>query len=234
MFGQYSAGHVGKRTKRDMVTDATRDHGAIFSPEKIENNTLRFRTADGRTIIRLHETDILSTDKRGNITLSSGGWRSVTTKARLRHYLPAGWAIWSEKGSWLVKTPEGLFPFADGARFTAAGKPLNLAMMERAGNRVARDKALVAKFLRKAKEKGWADPAGDPWVFSLPSRETMLDWLRGGYFTARLMALALADRFGDGGVALYMSDIARNGGKPRSAYEIGILRKYIYKSLGIS
>jgi hypothetical protein len=233
-FGQYSGTSEGKLTKRDMVAELVATHGAIITANKTENNTLRAKLADGREIVRFHHTDIVTIAKRGAITVTTGGWRSVTTKERLNIHLPAGWNVYSGTGTWLIRTPAGTYPFADGARFAPDGRPLNPALLYREEKRVLRDKALVAKFLKKAREKGWADPAGDPWVFSQPSRQTMMDWLKTGYFTARLMQLALESRFKEGGVSIYMSDIARNKGKPRSAFETGILRKYIYKSLGVA
>lgn len=73
----------------------------------------RLRRVDERSIaLRLHETDVLTWHApqgsgraltgadAGTVTLDSGGWRTVTTKARMNDYLPPGWRLWSERGTW--------------------------------------------------------------------------------------------------------------------------------------
>jgi len=48
------------------------------------------RFHDGRTIVRLHSTDIVDVDTKDNtITLNTGGWNTVTTKERMNAVLRA-------------------------------------------------------------------------------------------------------------------------------------------------
>lgn len=218
----------------EMRERVRRDHG--FTPDRsnshmLANNTLEFSLPNGGKTIRYHDTDVIEIDSRGTVTLNSGGWRTPTTKERINMGLPAGCYIYSS-GGWLIKTPKGLFPFADGAKFKADGTPVNPKLLEKSAAKEARDKKLVARFLRNAAKNGWHDPAGDPWVFSQPSRSVMLDWLQSDYFTARLCSLALESRFGPAGVSIYMSDLVRKGGKPDGWIKT-LLRRYIYASLGI-
>lgn len=57
----------------------------------------------------LHSTEIVRLDRRNNIvTLNSGGWRTVTTKADINtalRQIPAydGWFLASKKGEWFLE-----------------------------------------------------------------------------------------------------------------------------------
>jgi len=83
---------------------------------KIGNNTyLRSRGDD--LIVRLHNTDILIAHHDGFVTLNSGGYRTVTTKARISEYLQGtGYHVYQDKKVWYVKTGDGatVVPFEDG------------------------------------------------------------------------------------------------------------------------
>lgn len=69
---------------------------------KLGNNTYLLRDADGSTLhVRLHNTNIMTFRPDGSVTLHSGGWRTVTTKARMNEYL-SGWGISQERGQWYV------------------------------------------------------------------------------------------------------------------------------------
>lgn len=71
---------------------------------KLANNTYleRRSTNNGTDIaLRLHNTDILVYHANGDITLYTGGWRTVTTKARMNEFL-SGWSIGQSKGQWFL------------------------------------------------------------------------------------------------------------------------------------
>lgn len=74
---------------------------------KIANNTTAVRLEalgpeEGRAIaIILHHTKIVTFYEYGGVTLNSGGYRTVTTKQRMRQFLPLGWHMdrdWSLHG----------------------------------------------------------------------------------------------------------------------------------------
>lgn len=235
MFGQYSSKPQARRGKRTMIAEVAACHG--FTPDakaarQTARNTLDYTDPDGTRRVRLHDTDVVTIAPNGTITLDSGGWKTVTTKDRMNSALPAGWIVYANRG-WFVRTPAGTFPYADGAKFKPDGKPANPSRIAAEKKRIARDKALTAAFIKHATTKGWGDPAGDPWTFHPDvGRETMLDWLRSKYFTARMMMLALQHAgYSETGVGIYMSDMARKGNKP-DRYMAGKLRKYIYSQLG--
>lgn len=70
--------------------------------KKVANNTylMARRTPEGECYIalRLHETDIIEFYEDCT-AVYSGGWRTVTTKARINEYLPAG-GIYQKAGVW--------------------------------------------------------------------------------------------------------------------------------------
>lgn len=82
--------------------------------KKVANNTLEIDHGNGKSSIRLHDTDIL-TFENGKVTLDSGGWQTVTTKQRLNRFLPSGYRITQKNFEWFVNTPNGgKVAFSDG------------------------------------------------------------------------------------------------------------------------
>ena len=87
---------------------------------KIGHNTYLVRKDEGAAV-RFHATEILVI-RKGAITLTSGGYRTYTTKERISTLLPDGYRIYAERGIWYVSTPEGRVTFADGLTIKASGK----------------------------------------------------------------------------------------------------------------
>lgn len=82
--------------------------------KKVANNTIEIDYGNGKTAIRLHNTDILIFDN-GTVTLDSGGWQTHTTKRRLNRFLPGGYSISQKNFEWFVNTPNGeKVAFSDG------------------------------------------------------------------------------------------------------------------------
>ena len=52
--------------------------------------------------IRLHDTDIMVFYPNGDIMLYDGGYKTMTTKARMNEYLSNGWRIIQERGVWYI------------------------------------------------------------------------------------------------------------------------------------
>lgn len=91
---------------------------------KVGNNTYAVRNGDGVDII-LHDTVILSYNADGTETLNAGGWRTVTTKARLNEFSKA--RVFSERGEWRVYDGT-LTPLREGKCRSCHG--LNVASFE--------------------------------------------------------------------------------------------------------
>jgi len=77
---------------------------------KLANNTYLVIRDDGGYGIRLHETEVII-HYPSSIILDSGGWQTVTTKARINRFSSA--QVWSNKGVWMVTWQGAEFPFAD-------------------------------------------------------------------------------------------------------------------------
>jgi hypothetical protein len=74
------------------------------------------RTEGTRTVVRYHETDVVSFDA-STIRLNSGGWRTYTTKARMNqasNQFGLGYNVEQDKGQWYVRFNGGRMPFFDG------------------------------------------------------------------------------------------------------------------------
>ncbi len=99
--------------------------GRNSNGRKLGNNTYAERRNDA-IAIRLHQTDILTFNPDGSMVANSGGWKTVTTKARLNEYLPNGYGISQSKGVWYWSHYNGQFKtlemFSDGDKITADGK----------------------------------------------------------------------------------------------------------------
>jgi hypothetical protein len=108
---------------------------------KTEPNT--WLLIDGDIIkIRFYWTDILTVTPDDTVTVNSGGFQTVTTQGRIGEWLPGGWNIYKQKGTWYwynyktrgevgtgdfnantanVNGMKVLQPFSDGDRITADG-----------------------------------------------------------------------------------------------------------------
>lgn len=128
--------------------------------------------------VRLHDTDVVTLHPDGSYTLDSGGWRTVTTKARINHYAPG--SVGSDRGQWFYY-PHGWsgtrYCFADGMRVIPHGDSDGIGdgrgfTVEGAGadeTKIRRDllreiRAYVDGFAANAVANGLADPGlGDCW-----------------------------------------------------------------------
>jgi len=68
-------------------------------------------------VVRLHETDIVTIRPDGTYRLDSGGWKTVTTKARMSDILPR--PVYQAMGIWYVNG----IPFYDGMLIESDGNP---------------------------------------------------------------------------------------------------------------
>lgn len=66
--------------------------------KKLAGNTYLVRMDDGSVVVLFHSTPILRYRADDTCVVSSGGYRTVTTKARLNDYGPV--LLWAKKGAW--------------------------------------------------------------------------------------------------------------------------------------
>jgi len=92
----------------------------VVKSKKVGCNTLALEYTDGRKALRYHNTDVITTYPNGNVTLTSGGWRTSTTKMRFN----SKFNVWTDKGVWYIKEPATakVLPFFDGVTFDSTGK----------------------------------------------------------------------------------------------------------------
>lgn len=57
---------------------------------KVGNNTYLKRRGDDTIAVRLHDTDVVTYHRNGDIVLDTGGWMTVTTKDRINSFIPYG------------------------------------------------------------------------------------------------------------------------------------------------
>lgn len=93
--------------------------GRCAKGRKIANNTYAQRRGDDAIAIRFHATDVVVFGRDGRITLDTGGYSTMSTKARINDAIE-GYSIFSVKGRWMVsrgnvRNPDAVtVPFADG------------------------------------------------------------------------------------------------------------------------
>ena len=68
--------------------------------KKIGNNTYMKRREGGAVACMLHDTDVITWKPDGGIIYNSGGWKTVTTKARMNEYGPA--SVCQTAGQWYI------------------------------------------------------------------------------------------------------------------------------------
>lgn len=88
------------------------------------------RRPDGAIAVRLHATDVVTYLPNGTYRLDSGGWRTVTTKARIAEYAPVH--IGQKAGVWTLYACPGwmpqwanAYPYADGIVVDSEGMPVS-------------------------------------------------------------------------------------------------------------
>jgi hypothetical protein len=83
----------------------------------LENNTRIERRDESTIAVKLHDTDIVKYHADGSITVTSGGWHTLTTKDRINKY--AGLRIWQANSVWYIN--QNLI-FTDNGKIDAKGK----------------------------------------------------------------------------------------------------------------
>lgn len=111
---------------------------------KLGNHTYLERRGADAIAVKFHRTDVLTFHADGRTVYQSGGWRTLTTKDRMREYGPL--EVFAEKGVWYVYRKgdfdtrwvyeEGLTVYADG-RIEGAGSPPDMKL-KRAVSRYAK------------------------------------------------------------------------------------------------
>ena len=137
--------------------------GRCKDSRKVANHTYLVRRG-GDIALRLHKTDVVTVHPDDSITLSSGGWKTVTTKERISAYH----RVSSRKGIWYLE--DGSL-FYDGVTIGADRKAVNPVDGASYENRVADLKKAIKKYA-----KGFADNAS---TLTIPSSGDCWGCMRG-------------------------------------------------------
>ena len=152
-----------RKTKSAIMADVSATESRIVAP-----NTVEYRTPDGDRVVRLHRTDIVTFKSNGDIVLSSGGWRTVTTKDRINRFAPV--RVHAERGVWYVSNGDAAIPFVDGLTLRRGKLP------KPSGRAVAKQTKLaaaIAKFADQLREGEIPAPNnGDCWFCLMFDRDT--------------------------------------------------------------
>lgn len=133
------------------------------SQRKLTHNTyLQVRSPD-TIAVRLHNTDIVTYHRDGNVMLDSGGWLTPVTKDRMNRYTDA--RIASTKGVWDVAWGSATYGFADGMVLHPDGSVTGFGDLAIAVKGNAERNAAIRKYLGGITPErivsAWANPGGD-------------------------------------------------------------------------
>ena len=77
-------------------------------------STAAYRESDGTVRLQYHETDVVVCKPDNTVTLTSGGWRTPTTKERISWCLWPYASLYQQGGVWYIAMQGVTVPFEDG------------------------------------------------------------------------------------------------------------------------
>lgn len=214
-----------RKTKRQIL-EGLED---IYTSKIVDHNTVEIGFKNGDKAIRLHKTNIVKFTTDGKIILTSGGWKTTTTKDRLNKYNPFN--VYQKNSIWYVETPKGTFNFYDGIAFDLQGNIVseNKTIDLKVVNKVKRDIKKYVNLLDKVEKL--PEPSGaDCWVCgfdgcNLGNNDHLQLHIKEGYIHGSILVNAMREYgYRDNQIAFhYQADI-------RDSFKRA-LRKYLYKRL---
>jgi hypothetical protein len=215
--------------------------GRCRERRKVANNTWLERRGDD-IAVRLHATDIVTYRADGAISLNTGGWFTVTTKARMCEFTP--FVVGSNRGEWYVVAQRNFaepVPYRDGMTWHPdrgwSGVPSPDEVAADRAERKALDakiKAFVAGITPERIIHAWENTLGDCFICRAMSTEPdhLLSHVEEDYFHASLVHLMLHERRvgnPDYCMSLIYHDAQR--GEVNDWMLTGPLRKFLRKHL---
>lgn len=184
-FGQYSAYGTDRKTKGEILAGVE----GITTSRLVARNTAMYQTVEGAQVMRLHRTDVFRRDADGTITLDTGGWNTVTTRARMNDALRGtGFSVYTSRGSLYLSTPNGAHEFVrrvifrpeSGISESDGGIQNPTGGLEKPAGGIESDigdgadsydslRPAVERYMTALKRDGIpTDTGGDPWVWPNP------------------------------------------------------------------
>jgi len=193
----------------------------------IANNTT-VRLVEGGVAIKLHNTDIVTMLDNGKTILSSGGWRTHTTKERLNEYTRSG--ISQKLGVWYMRDKS---LFYDGIELDINGdviKPQNTEKYEKELIKIKKRAKTYAHNFALALEAGKVDfpSGGDCWyclmLQGVNNDRHIIDHMDKSYFVPSLLVnAAKASGYQDYQIGLM------GIGKQKMMFSVKDVERIIYK-----
>lgn len=158
--------------KRLTVKEVKAELSDAIKVRKVGNNTFNVEYANGNKAVRYHHTDVITETAAGEIILSSGGYRTPTTKDRLNNHAPFPARFWQDRGIWSGNVFGGKsVMFYDGMIFDRQG---NLLSEEKSPDfpRINRIKKQVSGFVKLITKDNLPLPDnGDCWLCLLADKD---------------------------------------------------------------
>lgn len=155
-----------KQTKKEIMDGIDNIKARVIAP-----NTVEYSKSDGTRVIRFHNTDILIFTVSGTITINSGGWYTLTTKARLNFFLPFDMHVTQRKGMWYLHHNGQSYIYKDGMRILKSGTVVGAetsARIKKVEKRKKQIKKYVDGYMKKLLAGKIPTPSGgDCWDCAL-------------------------------------------------------------------
>lgn len=137
--------------------------GKPLHQKKWKNNTwVLMNYVNGSIAVRLHGTDVVRAEPNGDITLRTGGYHTVTTKARINEFLSlagTGWKVFQKDYDWYISHYAGggvwdvTEPFEEGMTLYAVSEPVDEKVDPLLEQLLAEEELIEKQAAAKAQEK---------------------------------------------------------------------------------
>lgn len=210
---------------------------------KLANNTHLIIRNDGGYGIKLHDTEVI-VHYPSSIVLNSGGWQTVTTKARMNEFSTAH--VYSDGGVWMVDWYGKEFPFADGMELYYGGTVTGAGNDPNATKKLRKRVNQFAKDYADAFTNGMvpAPSGGDCWLCMMPQPNCLESHMEESYFVPRMLYNAMQADLGT--LSLFAKDYIARTWSPDHETPTGsmtgiahdqirkTIRKYCFHQLGLA
>lgn len=131
-------------TKQQILSGMENEEDIIKS-RLVQGNTVEVAFKDGTKVIRFHATNIVTIGD-DKVVLTSGGYRTSTTKERLISHCPFILDLWQKNNIWYIGYNDQIILFYDGIIFDLEGTLLS-ELREDPKKKVAQIKRKITKFV---------------------------------------------------------------------------------------
>lgn len=220
--------------------------GAIANTKSrlVARNTVEFTRPNGNRVLRFHDTDIAEWSG-DTLVLNSGGFRTVTTKARINEILPAGIRLDQDRGNWWLRQDGERVAFYDGIAIRDGRIPAATRKGERELARIKKQTEAINKFVRPLLDPARPLPvphSGDCWYCAMRDSsgrtwgehgndaDHLRQHIKEGYLHGSLLVNALRHAgLSDTGIGYWLRDASPSGRR----LLVGRVRRYLKAKLGL-